>query len=412
MKFLDKINRNYLSIFAVSLTILSLVGYFFFKYSIWQDAKENLHQRATILKSFLIKHQEEIELEPILSIRKINKIPKITGYKRVDLILKGDDEAEPFLEYSTTQSVADHLYLITVRSSVDETEDLLLGILFFFISIIAITFLAGYLISIRMNKTLWSVFERNLKEIENYNLSKSNVLKLTSTNINEFDRLNSIIFKFVERIQKDYGNLKEITENASHEMQTPVAIAILHLEEILQHNVSEEVYGKVNTTIHALKRLSQLNQSLILLSKIENNQFKDVTLVSMGALIQKKADELLPLMEAKNISITIDIEQELELNLNIVLADILINNLFSNAIKHNFNDGFIHIYVFKDHLQICNSGNDNNIEPEKVFERFVKSNSNSYGLGLAIVKKICEMYGLEISYEKNNNHCFLIKRNL
>jgi len=132
----------------------------------------------------------------------------------------------------------------------------------------------------------------------------------------------------------------------------------------------------------------------------------------MGALIQKKADELLPLMEAKNISITIDIEQELELNLNIVLADILINNLFSNAIKHNFNDGFIHIYVFKDHLQICNSGNDNNIEPEKVFERFVKSNSNSYGLGLAIVKKICEMYGLEISYEKNNNHCFLIKRNL
>lgn len=412
MKFLTKINRNYLSIFAVSLTILSLAGYFFFKYSIWQDAKENLQLRATVLKNFLIQHNEEIQLEPLLSIRKINEVPKTTGYKQVEIVPEGDDEAEPFLEYTTTQNVADNVYLIIVRSSVEETEDLLLAILLFFVSIIAIAFLAGYLISIRMNKTIWSVFEQNLDAIERFNLNLGNELKLTSTNISEFDRLNSIIYRFMNRIQNDYENLKEFTENASHEMQTPVAIAIINLEEILQHKVSEEVYSKVNDTLHALKRLSQLNQSLILLSKIENHQFKDVTLVSIGALIQKKADELLPLIEAKNICLTIDIVQELELNLNIVLADILINNLLSNAIKHNISDGFINISVFEDRIKFCNSGNNNGLDPEKVFERFVKSNSNSYGLGLAIVKKICEMYGLEISYDKNNNHCFLIKRNL
>ena len=409
MKFLTKINRNYFIILAISLVVVSILGYIVFDYSIWQDAKESLQGKATLLTGYINKTHDTLSLEPILKIQKISKMPSQLGFKQVNMA-ESKDEEELYLEYSTVNQVDGDLYLITVRNPMEETEDLIIALVFFFISIIGIIFLAAYFFSKKMNKTVWSVFENNLQQIEQFNLNADKSLTLNTTHIEEFDRLNWVIQQFSQRIRQDYNNLKEFTENASHEMQTPVAIALLNLEEILQHELPEEVYKKTNSTIQALKRLSQLNQSLILLSKIENNQFKNTSKINFNELIQKKNEELLPLLSARNLKLLLRTVEEFYMDMNPELAEILINNLFSNAIKHNVKNGFIEIHITQNSMTFCNSGEGNALNPKTIFERFSKGNSDSFGLGLAIVKKICEMYYMEIRYEKNDYHCFVIEK--
>ena len=210
-------------------------------------------------------------------------------------------------------------------------------------------------------------------------------------------------------MKKDFLSLKEFTENASHEIQSPLAIASLNLQEILQLELNEESFRKVVTAINAIKRLSALNQNLLLLTKIENKQFTSSDLISFNELIKIKIQEFELLFKEKNIQITLDAKSDFSIKMNLHLAGILINNLLSNAINHNFNNGSISITLEQDEIRFCNTGEANELRDETIFDRFVKGNSRSHGLGLAIVKQICESYNLKIRYYKNELHCFSIK---
>ena len=252
MKFLTKINRNYFIILAISLVVVSILGYIVFDYSIWQDAKESLQGKANLLTGYINKTHDTLSLEPILKIQKISKMPSQLGFKQVNMA-ESKDEEELYLEYSTVNQVDGDLYLITVRNPMEETEDLIIALVFFFISIIGIIFLAAYFFTQKMNKTVWSVFENNLQQIEQFNLNADKSLTLNTTHIEEFDRLNWVIQQFSQRIRQDYNNLKEFTENASHEMQTPVAIALLDPEKKLKHELPEEDSKQTNITSPALK---------------------------------------------------------------------------------------------------------------------------------------------------------------
>ena len=153
-------------------------------------------------------------------------------------------------------------------------------------------------------------------------------------------------------------------------------------------------------SISALKRLSSLNQSLILLAKIENKQFIFNTEISVNEIFTRKIQEFSVLFETNDFKIGI----------NKQLAEIMIGNLLSNAINHNVNNGNIRIYVNSESFRICNTGESNLFTNDTIFNRFVSGNSRSYGLGLAIVKKICETHNLDIHYTRDDLHCFTIKQ--
>jgi signal transduction histidine kinase len=225
----------------------------------------------------------------------------------------------------------------------------------------------------------------------------------------EFGRLNKVIGNLTEKLKSDYLIQKEFTENASHEIQTPLSIALLNLEEILQQDLKEETFQKTATVISALKRLSALNQSLILLSKIENKQFEADRSVSLKEIVTRKLDEFSVLLETKALEVKVQIEQDFQIRLNEQLAELLINNLLSNAVNHNIRGGKIIILMYNGSLRICNTGEDNSLTNESIFNRFVSGNPKSYGLGLAIVRKICETHDLEINYYKDEMHCFVLK---
>jgi signal transduction histidine kinase len=410
MKFLSRINRNYLILFTLILAGITIAGYLILHIIILRGVKENLLTKEYLIENQIHDTGEIPNLRPVIEVQKTNEGSDIKpSFREVVIRNELENEDELFLEYSNTVRINGSIYLIKLRQSAFENEDLILILALTLFILLSSAFIISFLITKRMNKTVWADFEHNLHEIESFNLRLDKNISLLGSDTEEFERLNKVITDLAEKLKSDYRILKEFTENASHEIQTPLSIALMNLEEILQHDLKEETFHKAATSVTALKRLSSLNQSLILLTKIENKQFLADRTISFKETVSRKTEEFSALLEAKSLSVKIQIDHDLEVKMNEQLADMLINNLFSNAINHNIIGGTIRILIQADSFKICNSGENNSLDNETIFNRFTRGNQRSLGLGLAIVKKICETHNLDIHYKKDELHCFIIK---
>jgi signal transduction histidine kinase len=155
----------------------------------------------------------------------------------------------------------------------------------------------------------------------------------------------------------------------------------------------------------AASRLSKLNEALVILSRIENRQFHTVADICVNDLVDSRLEGLEEVIEIKKITVQRNYVNRISTKMNQFLADILLENLIVNAIKHNHPGGHIRITTEDTHFSIVNTGEEPGNEPEKLFQRFVKANqkSHSLGLGLSIVKAICETYLLPIQYTFEQN---------
>ncbi len=411
MKFLTKINRSYLLTLTLILLGVSIGGYYILHSIIIKSAKEDLLELASLVKKQILETGETPNIYPLIEVREIQPVAPIEpSFNEVYIESKIEDELEPYLEYTCLVKIRNSFYSIKLRQSTFESEDLLviLGLTFFFLLISSFGIL--FFITKKTNETIWSDFEKNLHEIENFSLNEKNPLHLQRSGIEEFDRLNRVINDFIEKLKADYFALKEFTENASHEIQTPLTIVLFNLEELLQQKLKPEMFKKVVSSINAIKRLSTLNQSLILLTKIENSQFTAEKHLVINKILEEKVQEFAPFFETKKLHVELQVEQDFQTKMNEQLAEILINNLLSNSINHNITGGNVKIVVREKEFKICNTGDRHSISTGNIFNRFSKGNSKSFGLGLAIIKKICETHHLEVNYQMNEFHCFTIGR--
>jgi signal transduction histidine kinase len=410
MKFLAKINRNYLVLFAVTLMTVTVADYFVLHMIIMQGAREKLMAKETLVKQHIVSTGETPNLYPEVEVSTlVNQPADEPQFRKVTIFNPAENENEVYLEYSGKISVNGLWYSVKLRQSLFENEDLILILVLSIFIILSAAFIISFFITGKMNRTVWSDFEHNLHEIENYRFSQKNRIALAESGTEEFDRLNKVIYNLTEKLSSDYNALREFAENASHEIQTPLAVALMNLEEIIQADLGEETFKKLTNTISALKRLSSLNQSLILLTKIDNRQFEPDTSVSFLELIRRKAGEYSAFFEAKGLKIMIREDHDFVATLNLQLADILVGNLLSNAINHNITGGVIQVSVSCEKFEICNTGMPNKLTDETIFDRFTKGTPGSFGLGLAIAKRICEIHNLDIHYHKNDYHCFYIE---
>lgn len=409
MKFLTKINRNYFFLLTLILLGVSISGYFIIQAIILNDAKESLLEREFLIKKHILKTGEIPNIYPTVEVKIIDRrVTDKPQFKEVEIENELEKELEPFLEYSSQVKIGDWYYSIKLRQSSFERADLALILALFLFILLLSAFAISYLITGKMNKSIWAQFEHNLGEIEKFSFHEKQNLNLIKTDIEEFDRLDKVVTDLTEKLRSDYFSLKEFTENASHEIQTPLSIVLLNLEEVLQQDLNSETFQKVVSSINAIKRLSSLNQSLILLTKIENRQFKAEQVIILNDIVRRKISEFEPFFETKKLKVELHSEQDFKLIINEQLAELLIGNLLTNAVNHNIQGGRIHISIQENKLEIYNTGEENSLTDNTIFNRFAKSNSKSFGLGLAIVKNICETYNLEIHYHKNDFHCFII----
>ncbi len=411
MKFLTKINRPFLISLTTILFMVSIAGYFVLQIVILDETKESLLEK----EYFIIKQIEEsgkpINIPPIIEVKEIDSLSlKSPAFTKIYVNDELEDEQVLFLEYSNQLKIKDSCYSIKLRQASYESEDLILMLSLGLFVLLFAAFGISFFITKKINKTIWAEFENNLREIENFSFTGNQKLQLIKSDIEEFDRLNAVVKNLTEKLETDYISLREFTENASHEIQTPISIVLLNLEELLQHDLTEEAFRKIVSSINAIKRLSNLNQSLIMLTKIENEQFNADKTLAINEIVKSKILEYESLFESKSIKVEFVCDQIFKIKMNEQLADVMIGNLLSNAVNHNFKGGNIQISIREKELMICNTGEANSFNTANIFNRFVKGNSRSFGLGLALVKKICDTHKLEIEYRKNDLHCFIIQQ--
>lgn len=302
-------------------------------------------------------------------------------------------------------------YKVTITESRESTEYLVT-----IIAIITLLLSVGLLVILFITNKyilngLWKPFYKTLNRMKGFNVSESEVFELQASKVDEFNELNTVVQQMSSKVKSDFQNLKNFTENASHEMLTPLAVITSKLDTLIQdESIKPELYDQINDIYAATSKLSRLNQSLLLLVKIENNLIEDVEWVELDVLIKEKIRVFQDLLLTKEINVTEKLSPKNVL-VSKYLADILLNNLFSNAIRHNTSQGQLIITLTSNKLIFQNSGICRPLSEENIFERFKKdSKSDGTGLGLAIVKNICSVYKWHISYHyKNPLHTFQIE---
>ena len=249
-------------------------------------------------------------------------------------------------------------------------------------------------------------FNKTLENLRNFDIGRDASLALTATKISEFRLLNKTLDRMAKKMRRDFINLKEFNENASHEIQTPLAIIKSKLELLIQgEGLNEEQMGMINSVYEAATRMSRLNQGLLLISKIDNNQFHHTEQVDLQKVMEKTLEHFEEITDLKKIRIVPHFNAPACPQMNRALSEILISNLVSNAIRHNIEEGEIRITMNSDGFEISNTGHPLAFSPDELFRRFRKSErtSDSVGLGLAIVKKIILLYQFTIQYEVKGN---------
>lgn len=294
------------------------------------------------------------------------------------------------------------LYLITTYVSSTEIKHLIIKVFLGEALLFLLLLIAIVILNRKSSHLLWRPFFATMNKVNEYDITRNQSLKLQSkTGTTEFDELNTVITNLIDKVNAAYYNQKQFVENASHEIQTPLSIIRSKLELLInQPDLTEKNASLLGDITDATNRLSQMNKTLLLLSKIENNQFPETEAVNISEMVERIINNLIiyydpvPQLESK-------IQANVILNLNHSLAEILISNIIRNAIEHNQPNGKIIIHLSTSHLLIKNTGPSLQTNAELLFERFRKDShqTKTTGLGLALVKQICTLYNYRVDYK-------------
>ena len=416
-KLLNKTLKTYLIYFVLILIISAPLFYYATKRLYTKEADDTLLLHK---KEFLKYTASTLQYTDIPLWNRFNRNAKIDSVKQVtkDTLFFSsyydtlDAEIEPYRELNFPISIQGKPYTYSERINLVETEDLLKNIAILFFAIISILLFGLFFITKKLSLNLWKPFYKTLQQIESFEIDKTKQLDFAESDVEEFNRLNTSIKKLIEKNTIIYKSQKEFIENAAHELQTPLAVFQAKIDTLIQRSdVTQEQSEILDSLNENVSRLNRLNRNLLLLSKMENDSYSDKQTISLTNYIQKNLNFFTEQAKAKSLIIKMDLQKDFEIKSNPVLAEVLISNLFLNAIKHNIEGGQICIAIQENKLVFSNSGQPSPLNTDKLFKRFSKSNPSEQGtgLGLSIIKKIADINNWTVAYNHENNlHFFSI----
>lgn len=402
MKLISKTQRAYLGLVMGLLILWSGVFLYAISSAIRHNIDETLQSelQATVQQA---KRENVMQLvsTQFMTVRAIPAIRDTTAsFRDTSLFNSVEQETFPYRQVSVQAQIGSQAYQITLRRSLVEYDDLFETILI--MEVLFVAFFAGGLFFINRTvlKRLWSPFYNTMRQLAGYKLA-GKPIQWEDTDIDEFSRLNGVLKDMIGQIEKEYQSLKTFTENASHEMQTPISSMLGRMEVMLQdESLSKDLWQQLQQVEQAARKLSRLNKALLLLTKIENRQYPQTEIIDLANLVKSLVPEYRSLAEARNISMDLNIESGAVIEMNPELAEMMLRNLFSNAIKHNVKEGRVDIEVNSNRMAIRNTGPEPAGNLNDYFERFRKQDpsSDSLGLGLPIVLAITKASNHTISY--------------
>lgn len=407
MKLLNRTLKSYLVYSFLLLLVTVPLFYFVVRnvllHAVDKSLKTQLGEIRNNLKANISTPDLEVwsELDKDIHLEKSDKYFEDYIHTRYLKTHENDKDLDPFRQIEASLKVNGQYYKLTISTSLVENEDLLASIVLVEALLLIALMLGMLWINRNISKKLWSPFYETLSKIQEYEFNKHGAIRLKETSTTEFTDLNRSLENLLNKNYNTYLAQKEFTENASHEMQTPLAIFQSQLELLMQTApLSEEQAGLINSMETNNKRLAKLNRSLLLLAKIENEEYQPTELVPIADLVKKFLPSFQYYFQKKDLKVIENYYDNITLQANKTLLEILISNLISNAVRHNIQGGKIWIDIRGGNLTIKNTGNSERLETGRIYERFYKQGSekDGIGLGLAIVQRICNINHFAIQY--------------
>jgi signal transduction histidine kinase len=319
-------------------------------------------------------------------------------------------QIQPYRSRTFDKKVNGRVYRLSIFVSVQDYRLLLHAIIktvsYIFLALLVLLLLLNYLSS----RYLWRPFYHTLDQIKHYSINQREPLVLSPTTTREFKELNLIFSQMISRIEHDFRNMKEFTENISHEIQTPLAVIKAKIEMLLKSGSPDQSqYKAINAVYLSTSRLSKLSKTLGLLSKINNQEFVNKESILLKPFISNILFNFKELAELKEVKIQEELDESAQLYIDPYLLDVLLSNLLKNALSHNFPNGEIQVVLQPQRITLSNTGGALNFPQEQLFDRFRRNTDkpNSLGLGLSIVRKICDMNQIGIRYHyEQDRHVF------
>jgi signal transduction histidine kinase len=402
MKLLQKTNRIYLILSAAAFTFAGILVYFVL--SLILDSQ--LNEKLSDTKAHLI---ENIRDFGIIS----NDPPYIEVKEKPGGALRGDifrdtllfdsseNEDVPSRQLTGTSIINGKYYEISVRSTLIEKSDILITLIIIIGIVFFMLLVALFFINKKTSQKIWQPFYHTINKLKGFSQDDPSFAIKGTSDIEEFKELNLALNKLTSKVISDYQLLKRFTEDASHEIQTPLSIIQSKLESLLQDPLLKKTQAEqIHAAYSASVRLSQLTRSMLFLSRIENRQFPGSEKVNLSLILSSLTDLFEETARKKSLVIEQEIEPGCILDVSPLLVESFFTNLVGNAIKHSVSKSKISIRLNQKAFIIENKGNTLSVQPEKLFERFYKDNksSDNFGLGLSIVKEICRVYNWRINY--------------
>ncbi len=413
MKLFTRYFRINLLATMLIFLLASIAFYFLLWYVMIGQVDDDLKIEQREIETYVSKYHRAPEPIIVKDQRTSFESTNITSRTRYFSTLKSQDAHEPedFRQVSFTLLVGNQWLLFKVSKSLEGTQHMNRSIIIISFVTIVLIFIVSLLINRWLIRHLWKPFYSTISGIRKYRLGEKAAPAFAKSPVDEFNLLNNTLDQFIQGAEKEYTLLKEFTENASHELQTPLAVIRSKLDVMIQdEQLSETQSNAVQTAYEAIQKMARLNQSLLLLSKIENRQFSETMTFDFKQLVEQKMNDWQELWQGKNIRIKSSLKTT-PVVMNAELADILLNNLFSNALRHTPEGGSFSLQLTDHAFEIANSSSGGALDPEKLFKRFSKGgqSTDQYGLGLSIVQQIADVSGNRVTYHfENRQHIFIV----
>lgn len=419
MKLLNYTTTYFSGILLVLISIWAVVFYFAMFDEIYDSIDDGLDNRKMVL---IARATEDPNLmqkpqldEYLYTIEKVD-FKNYRGFKDTYndtlMYMINEEDYEPVRTLESIFRLNNEYYKIKVVTSMVEEDDQIQNLLFYTILLYSVLVISILLLNNFFLRKVWKPFYNLIAQLKTFRLEKNQSIAYTPTKIEEFTLLNYSIEKLLQKTQESYEGQKQFIENASHELQTPLAIAINKLELLFEENeLNNHQAEQLQQALENLERLKRLNRSLLLISKIENDQFQEKQNLDLNSLIEEISSNFSEMASHKNVVLNFSANGKVSKNMNPDLAYMLFSNLIKNSISHGNSCTNILMELDEKKFSISNFSESESLEKEPVFERFQKfnGNTNSTGLGLSIAKSIAEKYGFTLHYSyKKGQHIFIL----
>ena len=418
---LIKLIRKYLFISILAVLLIGCVShYLIFRFFIHYSSDQMLKDQKAKIENYITQN-DTLPLAPTLVLRPARiEVETIEAsglfpdemYRDTVMYSEETGTFTPYRQLFFTAFYKNEHHLININQPTVIRNDLFYAIVTSLLLLLVLFVLFTYVIEYLLKKNVWSPLNYNLRKLHEYDLKANAVLQLKKPGIKEFDEMNEVILRMVDKINADYENSRLFTEDASHEMQTPLSIIKSKMDLLMQNPLlmlDKDNENSVRAISRAVSRLSRMNKSLLLITRINNNQYEEKENIRLDKHLAVYLNDLEELFEAKQLTVKTVVSPCL-LFMNSNLAEILLSNLLSNAIRHNLPQGWIDLFLDNSRFVISNTCKGGLKSEANLFNRitFHNKSEESSGLGLNIVRSICDKNEFHIRYDYPEDEVFRI----